>query len=189
MIRQNTYDYPTTIEQPLSYAEKDDNGNKTGKFIDFNVSEEIPDGEFAFTLGNLAEANGYKDKNNTVLKKYSDMSRTYTVTLPESKVRGKIRRPKMVVTMIAPTVAAYSKMVNVEDVCQMINQRKPTVEDGKGSIRLNVGDLPMNFSNMLLSEIDVNEGKVHTQTKFTHPDTGMASIIDFSDYPEFLLGK
>lgn len=183
LIRQNTHEYPETIEQPMSYEEVNDRGDKTGKFIDFMVSEEIPNGEFPMVMGTLAEINGY-DKNNTVLKDYStEFIREYQVVIPASK-----RRESLTITMTAPKLAVYAAIED-GDIVTVINQRKPTIDTAKGKLRVNIGDLPMNTSAYLLKQIEIAEGNVLTQSQFIHPATDQQQVIDFTDYPEFLLGK
>jgi hypothetical protein len=183
LIRQNTHEYPETIEQPMSYEEIDDRGIKTGKFTEFMVNEEIPDGEFPMTMGTLAVINGY-DKNNTVLKDYStEFIREYTVEIPASK-----RRESMTITMTAPKLVVYAA-IEGGDIVTIINQRKPTIDTSKGKLRVNIGDMPMNTSTFLMKQIEIAEGQVFTQSQFTHPATDQQQVIDFTDYPEFLLGK
>ena len=183
LIRQNTHEYPEVIEQPMSYEEINEQGNKTGKFIDFTVAEEIPNGEFPMTMGTLAALNGY-DKNNTVLKDYStEFIRKYQVEIPATK-----RREGMLITMTAPKLAAYAAIED-GDIVTIINQRKPTIKTEKGEYRVNIGDLPMHTSTFLMKQIEIAEGNVFTQTQFIHPATDQPTVIDFTDYPEFLLGK
>ncbi len=183
LIRQNTFDYPEEIEQTLSYEEIGENGKGTGNFLEYALKEKITDGEFGFELGTLAKANGFVDKNNTVLKTVEEYERKYVVTIPKTK-----RREEVSIRMTAPFLSRYIKVTD-EDVITMIKQRKPEVKNEKGWLRLNVDDLPMPTASFLLAEIEKAEGKVHTQTKFTHPQTGEISVIDFTNYPEFLLGK
>jgi hypothetical protein len=147
------------------------------------VSEEIPDGEFPVKMGTLATLNGY-DKINTVLKDYSkEFIREYKVEIPATK-----RREALIITMTAPKLGDYAA-VEDGDVVTVINQRKPTIDTPKGKLRVNIGDLPMPTSSFLLKQIELAEGNVLTQSQFIHPATDQPAVIDFTDYPEFLLGK
>lgn len=180
LIRQNTFDYPEEIEQPLSYEVEN------GKFDTFVIKEEIKDGEFPFQVGKLAYKNGYSvngDKVNTVLKKYEDLDRDYIVTLKATK-----RRKAMKIRMTAPKIGSYLKAQD-DSIIAVLNQRAPSIEKEKGWFRVNIADLPMNTSTLLMKSIEEFEGAVHTQTKFKHPKDDAITVIDFTDYPEFLLGK
>jgi hypothetical protein len=181
LIRQNTFDYPEEVEQKISYEVEN------GKFEDFTIKEEVEDGEFAFEYGKIAYNNGFKKeangKINTVLKEYKDLDRDYMV-----KIGGSKRRKALNVRMTAPPMSMYMANKN-EDIVTIINQRNPSIKKESGWVRLNIADLPMNTSAKLMKLIEENEGAVHTQTQFTHPYTGNITTIDFTDYPEFLLGK
>lgn len=181
LIRQNTFDYPEEVEQRISYEVEN------GKFEDFTIKEEISGGEFAFEFGKIAYNNGLKKeedgKINPVLKEYKDLDRDYMVKLGGSK-----RRKPLVVRMTAPPMSMYMANKN-EDIVTIINQRNPSIKKDTGWVRLNISDLPMNTSAQLMKLIEENEGTVHTQTQFSHPYTNEITTIDFTDYPEFLLGK
>ena len=153
MARQFSMDFDETFKFRYAYTSKVDNKAK-----EILLSATIPNGIFPMT----PMPNQYKE--------YSEIQRTYTVTLPKSKVDVSF---KLFDGNGDMQVASLGNKIHMNSPIEL---RNPTYKHGDVTLKLNLDEVSMKDISFLREYMTSLEGAVDTNIQITHPEDDSAVV-------------